>query len=109
MIGFAFVAQAPRIDFKRTHEFGSARIEIPAIGRHEPGGVEDVTLAQCGDHDRWLAGRVQFQRYRAVADQVEFIGAVVFAEQVFARRKAPISLSAISAKSAATRSVFAGK
>jgi hypothetical protein len=91
VIGFALIPQTARIDAEHAHELRSARIEGPAIGRHEPRGIEDVALTQRCNHNYWLAWRMQLERHRAVANQVKFIGRFVFSEQIFARRKAQIA------------------
>ena len=65
--------------------------QIPAIRRHQPGGADDLALAQGGDDQGGPPGHVQLQRDLALADQEELVGRRALAEQELARREAEIA------------------
>ena len=66
VIDLAFVSQASRVDPEDADELGSAGIECPTIGRHQPRSVEDLTLPQ-RSYDKWLlTGGMQLEGHSAL-------------------------------------------
>ena len=94
VIRLAFAAQACGIDADRPGEFHGARVERPAIGRDEPGGADDLALAERRKDDRGLPGGDDLEGHPAVADQEELVRGVAFAKQILPGIEAMVARAA---------------
>lgn len=85
VVGFAFLAQGRAIEEDRVGGLDGAGIEVPVVGRKEPGPAEHVTGADGFDGDVGAidAGGEEFDF--AAEDEVETVGGIAFAEDDFAR------------------------
>ena len=94
MMGVAEAAKASGVDAYYPGWRHGARIERPAIWRHEPAGTGDPAAVQSLENNRRHPRRRNLKSRHPIADQQELVRGVAFVEQVRSGRKPPVPRTA---------------
>src|SRR3990170_748589 len=91
VILLALVPQTLPIQGDGARQFRGPGVEVPAVGRKEPGPSQHVPLVDRLDRHAPARGNRHLQRHRPVADEVEGIRLLTFLEDVLAAVEAAVS------------------
>jgi hypothetical protein len=80
MVFFAFDAQAFPIKGNSACGFDSATVEAPLIGWQQPGPTKHFAFAESLNGRSTAAGRMNFDRHFAMADEIELVGFLPLAD-----------------------------
>src|SRR5579872_4547518 len=80
VIELALGSQAGAVQRKGADRLDHSRVEVPPVGRDEPGPAKYLAGCQSMYRDRLAARRRDIERHLSVADQIELVGLATLAE-----------------------------